>query len=365
MKARYLLLGRCLIALGLIALGLIPLRLIPLRLIPLRLVPLGLIPLALIAPGLIAPVLIAPAEAASLRPATTLHGPRVYLRDLFDDAGVNAERLLGPGPGPGGRIVVEARQLRAIANQFDVDWRPASSGDRAVLEWPGHPLKREDAVAALRVALMAHGAAGDCDIDIPGYAPPIIPLSGTAPPIVSELDYDQDQGRFAATLTVTGDGMDPIVTRVTGAVADVVELPVPVMRLPANSIPGPNDVRMARVHVAAVHATVARTPEAIIGMQVRRQLQAGQPIALVDLMLPTQISRGDAVQLELEVGALWLSGQGIALESGAVGEKIRVRNISSQAILEAAVVRPGVVRVVPGTSPITAQARLGYPTNGG
>src|ERR1700679_1446989 len=100
--------------------------------------------------------------------------------------------------------------------------------------------------ASLRVALMARGAAADCDIDIPGYSPPIIPLSGTAPPIVSELDYDQDQGRFAATLTVTGDGMDPIATRVTGAVADVVELPVPVMRLPANSTPAPHHVGMAR-----------------------------------------------------------------------------------------------------------------------
>src|SRR5580658_3594415 len=89
--------------------------------------------------------LIPSANAAVLKTRTTLHGPRVFLRDLFDDAGLNADRLLGPGPGPGGRIVVEARQLKAIANQFDVDWQPASSGDRAVLEWPGHPLKREDA----------------------------------------------------------------------------------------------------------------------------------------------------------------------------------------------------------------------------
>jgi len=86
--------------------------------------------------------LIAPVRAAELKTSTTLHGPQVYLRDLFEDAGVNANRILGPGPGPGGRIVVEARQLKAIAIQYDVDWRPVSSGDRALLEWPGRPMKR-------------------------------------------------------------------------------------------------------------------------------------------------------------------------------------------------------------------------------
>jgi hypothetical protein len=54
-------------------------------------------------------------QAASLRSMTTLHGPTVYLRDLFDDAGGGADRVLGPGPEPGGRIVVEAAQLNAIA----------------------------------------------------------------------------------------------------------------------------------------------------------------------------------------------------------------------------------------------------------
>ena len=30
------------------------------------------------------------------------------------------------GPGPGGRIIVEARQLKAIAKQYGVDWQPDS-----------------------------------------------------------------------------------------------------------------------------------------------------------------------------------------------------------------------------------------------
>jgi hypothetical protein len=67
-------------------------------------------------------------EAATLRPLVTLSGPMVHLRDLFEDAGPNADRVLGPGPGPGGRIIVGATQLGAIARQFGVDWRRERAG---------------------------------------------------------------------------------------------------------------------------------------------------------------------------------------------------------------------------------------------
>jgi flagella basal body P-ring formation protein FlgA len=303
--------------------------------------------------------LIAPAHGAALKTVTTLRGPQVYLHDLFEDAGVNADRVLGPGPGPGGRIVVEARQLKAIARQYDVDWRPVSGADRAVLEWPGRPLKREDALAAVRTALVAQGAAPDCDVEIPGFNPPIVPVSGSSAPIVTQLDYDHALGRFTAVLSVTGDGMEPISVRIGGEVSDVIEVPITVARLPAGAIAGPDDVRMARVHVASVHVEVARDPAMVIGMQLKRQIPAGVPIPVSELMLPTQITRGDPVRLQLQVGGLSLTGQGMALESGASGGRIRVRNVSSGAVLEAEVAGPGVVRVVPGTSPLMTQARSG------
>ncbi len=56
--------------------------------------------------------------AASVKPVTTLHAQVVRLSDLFADAGSDANRVLGPGPAPGGRIVVEAPQLVYIARRF-------------------------------------------------------------------------------------------------------------------------------------------------------------------------------------------------------------------------------------------------------
>ena len=303
---------------------------------------------------LVLPLLMATAtaNASTLKTSTTLHGPVVYLRDLFEDAGMNADRVLGPGPAPGGRIVVEAPQLDAIARQFKVAWRSASKSERALLEWPGRPLPHRDAIAAVRAALVAAGASSDCDVELPGFTPPLVPYDTAALPDVTQLDYDPNSGRFSATLTVLADGMDPINTRVTGRADDIVELPVPTMRLPAGTVLRSEDVRVARVHASAVHGEVIRGVDQAIGMQLKRQVAAGQPIETSELSPPLMVQRGATVQLQLQAPGLSLQGKAVAMEAGAVGERIRVMNPSSRAIVEAEVIGPASVRISPGTPPM-------------
>ena len=116
------------------------------------------------------------ARAATLKPMDTLHAQVVRLQDLFADPGPDGDRVLGPGPGPGARIVVEAPQLAYIARRFGVDWRPASSGDRAVLDRPGRPLGQAEILAPLRAALAAAGAQPKSEIDLAAVTPPLVPI---------------------------------------------------------------------------------------------------------------------------------------------------------------------------------------------
>ena len=292
----------------------------------------------------------AQAQAAALRNMTTLHGPNVYLRDLFEDAGVNADRVLGPGPTPGGRIIVEAAQLNAIARQFDVPWRSVSRADRAVLEWPGRPLRKEAALEAVRLAITAGGAADDLDIDLPGFIAPIVPMEAKTSATVSQLEYDPNSGRFTAALTVTADGMDPIDSRISGRADAVVDAPVAVTRLLPETILRPDDIHLARIH-ASLADEVARSPDQVVGMQLRRPLAAGQPLRLADMVRPPLVQRGATVLIQLASSGLSVTGQAIALDAGADGERIRVQNITSHAYLFAQVIGPGQVRVTPDAPP--------------
>ena len=299
----------------------------------------------------------ASAQAATLRTATLLHASVVHLSDLFDDAGANADRVLGSGPGPGGRIVVEAPQLAAIARQFGVDWRPASPADRAVLERPGRLLSREEVVAAVKSALVTAGASPECDVELPGFAPPLVPVEAKSKTIASALDYDAASGRFTAMLLVSGDSMEPINLRLAGQVDETIELPVASNRLLAGTVLRADDLHVARVHVAMVHGEVLRQPSEAIGLQLRHPVMAGAPIAVSDVARPSLVLRGGNVEMQLQSPGLSVLAQGVAMDSGAIGERIRVLNPSSRAVVEAVVIGPGEVRVEPDSIPITAASR--------
>jgi flagella basal body P-ring formation protein FlgA len=288
-------------------------------------------------------------DAATLRTMTTLHASTVRLSDLFDNAGGKADLVLGPGPGAGGRIVVEAPQLAAIARQFGVDWRPASSADRAVLERPGKPLKRDDVFTAVRSALVDDGVSDDCDIELTDFMAPEVPFESEPQPVVSDLDYDAGAGRFAAMLSVTGVGMEPIHLRVSGKVDDTMELPVATSRMPAGAVLGQDDVHMARVRVSYVHGEVVRRLADAIGLQLKHQLAPGLPLVRSELSRPSLVQKGARVLMQLDSPGISLTAQGQALEAGAIGERIRVLNPVSRAIVEAIVIGPDTVRVAPNS----------------
>ena len=292
-----------------------------------------------------------PATAATLRPATTLHSPVVLLRDLFDDPGAEADRVLGPGPAPGGRIVVEAPQLRAIARQFDVDWRPVSSTDRAVLERPGLPLRQDDALGALRSALVTAGASPDCVIDMTGFSAPLIPLGAKPHTVVSQLDYDSRGGRFSALLSVSGDGMEPVNLRLSGQVRQMLDLPVATANLSAGTIIGPDDLRMGRVSASSVRGEMINTMDKATGLQLTHPIQAGQPLAANDLTRPLLVRQGTLVRLRLLSAGLSVTGRGVALSSGAEGERIKVRNPGSKIELDGIVIGPELVQINPMPPP--------------
>jgi flagella basal body P-ring formation protein FlgA len=153
--------------------------------------------------------------------------------------------------------------------------------------------------------------------------------------------------------------MNPIDTRISGRVEEIVEAPVAVTRLLPETVLRSDDVRIARVRAAVLQNDVARSLDQIIGMQLRRPAAAGQPLRLADLVRPPLVQRGATVQIELYSSGLSVSGQAMALDAGAEGEKVRVQNLASHAFLFAEVVGPGRVRVTPDAPPAlpTAPAR--------
>lgn len=285
-----------------------------------------------------------PVAAAALREAeVTLTDVSVRLSDLF--AGVASDRVIGPAPGPGGRIVVEAPQLAAIARQFGVDWRPATMADRVVMSRPGQPYPRAPVMAALRDALLAAGMPANSDIDTPALTLPMVPPGEDARPDVTETFYDPVNGRFTALLSITAGGMAPFNARLSGHAQEMVDVEVAARRLGAGEVVAAGDLQPARVRAGLVRSEPARLPEQAVGLALRHAVVAGAPVLLGELERPAVMQRGASVQVLLDLPGLSISLQGLAMEPAALGERVHVLNPASRAVMDGEVTAPLQVRV--------------------
>ncbi|MGC8477263.1 MAG: flagellar basal body P-ring formation chaperone FlgA [Acetobacteraceae bacterium] len=287
-----------------------------------------------------------------LRPMTTLAAPVVRLGDLFAHLGRDGRRILGPGPAPGGRIEVGARQLAYIARRYDVDWRPASPAERAELTWPGRAFTRAEAMVPLTAALRGAGAGRDARIRLDGFTPPVVPVTPAVTPAISALTFDPGSGRFSALLVLSAPGIAPIQLPLAGRVEAMVDLPVAAHPLTAGAVLTAADMRMERRPAALVAGGAARRPGQVVGRELAQALAAGAPFPRTALRPPQLVRKGAAVVIRVRSPGLALTASGRALDAGGMGDQVRVLNPVSHAVLAALVTGPGTVRVTAGAPPL-------------
>lgn len=102
------------------------------------------------------------------------------------------------------------------------------------------------------------------------------------------------------------------------------------------------DVTLARRDVTMVPDSIASLPGAV-GLSSRRSLRAGEVLRQSQLASPVLIKRGSAVNIVARKEQVEVSTAGEAMDPGALGEVIRVRNATSGTVIRARVVDAGVV----------------------
>jgi flagellar basal body P-ring formation protein FlgA len=86
----------------------------------------------------------------------------------------------------------------------------------------------------------------------------------------------------------------------------------------------------------------------LVGRMARRTLLPGQPIPTNAVEDPWAVARGAVVKVIVEDSGLWIVTYGSALQSGAAGALIPVRNVDTGVIIRGVVQPDGTVKVVDG-----------------
>ena len=310
---------------------------------------------------LLLPALALPAQAETAlaipRPLVLAEDAMLRLGDLFENAGRLANQAVGAAPAPGRRMVLEAAQLSAIARRHGLAWRPLSGEERSIVERPGRPIAREEVDALLREELVRIGAEAEAEIELPGFAPPLVPVA-TLPELALEaVHYDGATRRFAATLMVAAEGMATLRLRIAGRAVPAAPVVLAARRIAAGEVIRPADIEQRRIRAERVRPGTAQRAEEVVGRQLRRPVGTDFPFMLADLLAPVVVAKNQPVLMVLEAPGLALTAQGRAMDSAALGEVVPVMNLLSRSVVEAVAIGPGRVRVTPGAAPVAIARR--------
>ena len=280
--------------------------------------------------------------AAVLRASVTVTGDVVRIGDVVDNAGTAAQIAIyrAPDLGTTGSLPVAQVLATLQAHQvIGVDTRDIKAVSVTHLSRTLESKEIEQQVAR---ALEHRGGLGDAanltltfDRDVRDMQLEVT-STGALQPVAARID--PRSGRFDVNFEVANDtGTSAAKLRFTGTAIETVEAAVLTRDVERNEVLKSSDLVTERRPKASVGTDIAARDRAV-GMQMRKQVRAGQALKTADLAKPDLVQRDQNVTLIYESAGLYLTVGGKALEGGAEGDVVNVLNLQSKRTISGVVI---------------------------
>lgn len=97
------------------------------------------------------------------------------------------------------------------------------------------------------------------------------------------------------------------------------------------------DLKLERRELSALSGRYETAPERLLGKQLRQALTMGAVVAPQAVKTLPLIKQGETVTIVMRHGGMEVSSSGIALSDAELGQRLRVRNETSQRVVEGTV----------------------------
>lgn len=303
-----------------------------------------------------APPRIALASAAAvplplLRADVRVAGEVVRIGDVVDNAGDAAQIAIYRAPDPGTTGTLSATQVLDVLRAHRVIGVDAHGIRNVSVTRLARTLDADDIELQITVALEHRNGLGDAKNLSLTFDKDLRTIhldaanDGDITPVVTR--FDPHNGRFDVTLEVGNrSGAAPARLRFTGNAVETVEAVVLARNVDRNTLLKSSDIVVERRPKAEVGNDAANRDH-IVGMQIRKQMRAGQALHGADLTKPDLVQRDEAVTLIYQAAGIYLTVRGKATEAGTEGDVVSVLNLQSKRTVSGVVVGRGQVSVSP------------------
>ena len=298
----------------------------------------------LILPALFSLLATAAQAGPVLKAEVSINRPIVTVGDMFDDAGLLAERGLFRAPAPGTTGIVSLEAVRAAAKAIGLtDYNQ----DNVLSVRVERQVSIVDATTLtdLIEAELAHRGVMQPGVELVARFDAETNFKAEAvavPATLSALTYEPGASMFSARFSIEGLEL-PV--DVSGRLDFMVEVPHLSASLQAGAILTPGDVEMKRVSLALADETGITSLGDLVGKQLRRNAREGVMLKASDVIEPLAVKRNTQVTVLLKTGPMTLTVLGQSLSDAAAGQPVQVMNTVSRKILNGVATASGAVEI--------------------
>jgi len=278
------------------------------------------------------------ATAATLKPVSIIEGDMLRVSDIFDGISGHSDRVIGAAPQPGQDMVLNARTLYRIAVAMNLPWRPSTMNEQVTVRREANLVSFDVLKNSLKNEIQNKGLNDEFNLVFYNEKPSIILPNDVEPNIeIASLNLDLQSDSFVA-LAVAPSKENPLrKINLSGKIERLVSVPVLRSALQNGDVIGENDLDWVQIPVRELQHNAMTKKDDMVGMTPRRIIYPGKFILKGTLEKPQLVERGENITITFQSGPMQLTAKGKALQSGAIGDTVRVTNNASSRTISARV----------------------------
>ncbi len=237
-------------------------------------------------------------------------------------------------------------------NPWKQRYADRSLTDPAPAEEETYRITYGQAREAIAEALESQNAGQHIRVTLPRRDDEII--VSNSQPITAEVDqlsYDSKSHTWQATLYFTADKKPLAPASLSGRFEEIVSIPMLKHRVGSGETISAEDIEMRPYAEQRIQKETVTDIAQVVGKAPKRTISAGRPIREDEVVNPPVVIKGDSVSLIYKTPAMEIRTIGEALENGAEGDNIKIRNDTSHIVVQATITGKGMAQVVPLNSP--------------
>ena len=218
-------------------------------------------------------------------------------------------------------------------------------------------ITQDDVAKAVAEQLQLQAVVPKADVTMNAGTPGII-YAADHPLKVSihSLQIDAGAKRWQAQAYVVANGQTEIVKPVAGTYAGLVDVPVLTRQLGRTDVIEAKDLTTKSFPERLLRKDTVTDASQLIGQSPRATISTDRPIRQTEVSSPILIKKNQAVQMTYTNPYMSLKVTGVALQDGARGDMVRIKNDKSEKAVSGRVTGPGMVEVNTQEATITPTA---------